>query len=127
MGTFPVVGRTVLIAWKPTREAAQAVTASLPWLRTAQAVHAIGYGEDATWSLLRLQAYLREHSVGSTTHADHRRRVDVGEDLLSRSSDLGADLLVMGCYGHSRAREWVLGGASRSVLRGMTIPVLMAH
>ena len=47
--------------------------------------------------------------------------------LLSRISDLGADLLVMGCYGHSRAREWTMGGASRTILATMTVPVLMAH
>jgi nucleotide-binding universal stress UspA family protein len=41
--------------------------------------------------------------------------------------DLGADLLVMGCYGHSRAREWILGGVTRTVLASMTLPVLMAH
>jgi nucleotide-binding universal stress UspA family protein len=51
----------------------------------------------------------------------------LGELLLSRVCDLEADLLVMGCYGHSRAREWVLGGTSRTVLRSMTVPVLMAH
>ena len=51
----------------------------------------------------------------------------LGELLLSSAFDLGADLLVMGCYGHSRAREWVLGGASRSILQSMTLPVLMAH
>jgi nucleotide-binding universal stress UspA family protein len=51
----------------------------------------------------------------------------LGEILLSRLSDLGADLLVMGCYGHSRAREWTLGGASRTILASMTVPVLMAH
>jgi nucleotide-binding universal stress UspA family protein len=50
-----------------------------------------------------------------------------GEALLSLAADVGADLLVMGCYGHSRARELVLGGASRTVLRSMTLPVLMAH
>lgn len=126
-GSFPVVGRTVVIAWKQTREAAQAVTASLPWLRTAQVVHALGYGEGAADPLTRLQAYLQGHHVNITIHPDPGRDVDVGEDLLSRSADLGADLMVMGCYGRSRAREWVLGGVSRSVLRGMTIPVLMAH
>jgi nucleotide-binding universal stress UspA family protein len=51
----------------------------------------------------------------------------LGELLLSRVADLGADLLVMGCYGHSRAREWILGGASRTLLGAMTVPVLMAH
>lgn len=126
-GSFEVVGRRVVIAWKQTREAAQAVTAALPWLRTAQAVHAVGYGEDAAETLLRLQAYLQGHQVSLKIHPDPGRDVDVGEDLLSRTADLGGDLLVMGCYGHSRAREWVLGGVSRSVLRGMTVPVLMAH
>ena len=51
----------------------------------------------------------------------------MGDLLLSRAFDLDADLLVMGCYGHSRAREWVLGGTSRTVLQSMTLPVLMAH
>ena len=37
------------------------------------------------------------------------------------------DLLVMGCYGHSRARDWILGGATRTVLASMTVPVLMSH
>jgi nucleotide-binding universal stress UspA family protein len=53
--------------------------------------------------------------------------VTVGEDLLSRAADIGADMLVMGCYGHSRAREWVLGGASRTLLASMTVPLLVAH
>ena len=51
----------------------------------------------------------------------------MGELLLTSTFDLGCDLLVMGCYGHSRAREFVFGGASRTVLQSMTVPVLMAH
>jgi nucleotide-binding universal stress UspA family protein len=46
---------------------------------------------------------------------------------LSRAADLGADLIVMGAYGHSRVREMLFGGATRSVLRSMTVPVLMSH
>jgi nucleotide-binding universal stress UspA family protein len=53
--------------------------------------------------------------------------IPVGEILLSRIADLGADLLVMGAYGHSRVRELLLGGATRAVLRSMTVPVLMSH
>ena len=52
---------------------------------------------------------------------------DVGSVILSRAADLGADLIVMGLYGHSRLREMVLGGASRTVLSDLTVPVLMAH
>jgi nucleotide-binding universal stress UspA family protein len=47
--------------------------------------------------------------------------------LLSWAFDFGTDLLVMGCYGHSRSREWILGGASRTILQSMTLPVLMMH
>jgi nucleotide-binding universal stress UspA family protein len=50
-----------------------------------------------------------------------------GDVLLSRASDLGADLVVMGAYGHSRWRELVMGGATRSMLESMTVPVLMSH
>jgi nucleotide-binding universal stress UspA family protein len=51
----------------------------------------------------------------------------VGNEILSRAFDLGADLIVMGAYGHSRMRELVLGGATRTVLESMTVPVLMSH
>jgi nucleotide-binding universal stress UspA family protein len=49
------------------------------------------------------------------------------EVLLSRAADLGVDLIAMGAYGHSRMREMLLSGATRSVLRSMTVPVLMSH
>jgi nucleotide-binding universal stress UspA family protein len=54
-------------------------------------------------------------------------RTNVGQTLLAQAKDCAVDLLVMGCYGHSRLREFVLGGASEHILRHMSIPVLMAH
>jgi nucleotide-binding universal stress UspA family protein len=53
--------------------------------------------------------------------------VPPGDVLLSRAADLGADLLVIGAYGHSRARELLLGGVTRTILQSMTLPVLMSH
>ena len=53
--------------------------------------------------------------------------VPAGDVLLSRSTDLGADLVVMGAYGHARWRELVMGGATRTMLASMTVPVLMSH
>jgi nucleotide-binding universal stress UspA family protein len=121
----------VLLAWKPTREAARAARAALPWLQRARHVHlaveSITQTDDPwpgaaalrAWLLLHgVQAEVREHAVGRTSP---------GEMLLSLAADVSADLLVMGCFGHSRARELVLGGASRTVLRSMTLPTLMAH
>jgi nucleotide-binding universal stress UspA family protein len=53
--------------------------------------------------------------------------IDIANALLSLAADLSSDLLVMGCYGHSRFREVLLGGVSRQILTSMTLPVLMAH
>ena len=123
------IGRIALVAWKPTRESARALSAALPFLQRAQQVHLAlwrepdaddGAGPD-------IEASLRRHGITAIMHRDVARNRDVGELLLSRATDLGADLLVMGCYGRGRAREWALGGASRSVLQAMTVPVLMAH
>ncbi|MEO6279271.1 universal stress protein [Roseateles sp.] len=126
-GSIAPIGRTVLVAWKPTPEAARAVSAALPWLRRAEHVHVISYGDSPDKALQAQQQYLQAHGVAAQLHRGGPELGKAGEDLLSRAADLSADLLVMGCYGHSRAREWVLGGATRTVLQSMTLPVLMAH
>lgn len=131
IGVPAVVGETVVIAWKPTREAALAVGAAMPILQRARRVHVLSWsgGEEAAigGERLDLNGYLKLRRVEATWHREGEEPGALGELLLSRAFDLGADLLVMGCYGHSRAREWVLGGTSRTVLRSMTLPVLMAH
>lgn len=126
-GRVETVGRTVLVAWKETREAARAVSAALPWLKRAAQVHVVAHGEGVDDALRSLERYLGAQKVHATLHAGGVEERDMGNALLSRAADLGADLLVMGSYGHSRAREWVLGGATRTILQTMTLPVLMAH
>jgi len=126
-GPVRAIGGTVLLAWKETREAARAVSASLPWLRRAQHVHAIADGDAASTSLDALNRYLEGQGVTAKLHAAGPRDAAASDHLLSFAADVGADLLVMGCYGHSRTREWVLGGVTRTVLQSMTLPVLMAH
>jgi len=128
----PAIGKTVVIAWKPTRESARAVAASLPFLQRASRIHVQSWGEHVDNEIfgaqLTLDNYLKRHGVDVTWHREIGAEPDaMGELLLSRCADLDADLLVMGCYGHSRAREWVLGGTTRTVLRSMTLPVLMSH
>ncbi|HEY0822790.1 MAG TPA: universal stress protein [Ramlibacter sp.] len=124
-------GGTAAIAWKETREAARAVSAAMPLLQRAGRVHVLAWEEEPALEVrgqqLDLDGYLRLHGIVPTWHRGGRLAEPLGEILLSQLSDLDADLLVMGCYGHSRAREWILGGTSRTVLRSMTLPVLMAH
>ena len=126
-GVIAPIGRTVLVAWKETREAARAVSAALPWLRRADHVHVVCYDKEPAIALQSLQEYLTVQGITATLHQGGPEHGNAGENLLSQAADLGADLLVMGCYGHSRAREWVLGGATRTILESMTLPVLMVH
>ncbi|GAA0755060.1 universal stress protein [Ideonella azotifigens] len=129
-GRFQPIGREVLLAWKPTREAARAATAALPWLRQAKSIHLAC--DTATRDADRVgsaavERWLRLNGVTAPMAVHGLPEQQVGEALLSLAADASADLLVMGCYGHNRLREWVLGGATRTVLDSMTLPVLMAH
>jgi nucleotide-binding universal stress UspA family protein len=119
---------TIVMAWKPTREAARAVAGALPLLRRARQVHVLAWGpQERRGGPLGLEGYLQRHGVTARWQQRPEEPEGLGDLLLSEAFELGADLLVMGCYGHLRAREWILGGASRTVLRSMTLPVLMAH
>jgi len=128
-GRFADVGRRVLIAWNGSREAARAVADALPLLRSAESVDVVTF--DPSASLLKADTdvarYLSRHGVRVTMRREPLESMEVGNLLLSRASDLGSDLIVMGGYGHSRLRERVLGGATRALLDEMAIPILISH
>lgn len=121
-------GRQIVLAWNGTREATRAVTASMPLLVEAASVTVLSLAESGGHSRdpSRLADYLLLHGVEA-----RGRRVEAhkhaGNELLAQAAELDADLLVMGAYGHSRLREFVLGGATREVLTNAEVPVLLAH
>jgi len=132
-GKWADIGRRVVIGWDASRQATRAVNDALPFLTAAETVTVLtvdprdgprGHG-DVPGADIAL--HLARHGVKATAQSTVSTGIDVGNALLSRVSDLGADLLVMGAYGHSRERELVFGGATRTVLATMTVPVLMAH
>jgi nucleotide-binding universal stress UspA family protein len=131
VGDFPSVGKRIIVAWNASREAARAVTNAIPFLKAADKVYVMAVqskaNENENISTERIVQYLSRHGVGVEVEESKDVEIGVGNELLSRASDLSADLLVMGCYGHSRVREWILGGATRTILESMTIPVLMSH
>jgi nucleotide-binding universal stress UspA family protein len=132
-GHFATVGRNVVVAWNAGREAARAVADAMPLLAAAEAVTVLAVdpqiGPTAQGELpgADIALHLARHGVAAQTERTVSADVPIGEVLLSRLADLGADLLVMGAYGHSRTRELLLGGATRSILASMTVPVLMSH
>ncbi|HEY0586836.1 MAG TPA: universal stress protein [Pseudoduganella sp.] len=129
-GRFPTIGKRVMVAWNGSVEAAKAVTAALPLLRGAEQVTLAVLGDSADTlgesPGADIALYLARHGV----NVEVLRRpepADPGKAILSLAADFNVDLLVMGAYGHSRFREMMLGGATRTILATATLPVLMAH
>lgn len=133
IGAARPIGKNILLCWNASRESARAATDALPFLQKAEKVVVLvidphvspnGHGAEpgadvATW--------LARHGVKVVVQRDVAADADVGNVILSRAADHDIDLIVMGLYGHSRMREFVLGGASRTVLESMTVPILMSH
>ena len=133
-GTFPTLGRTVLIAWTETREAARAVGDALGLIDADAAITVLTIAPPGSGGAgvvvpgAEIAAHLARHGLTVSAATTVRDAVVNDSDvLLSYAADLGADLLVMGGYGHSRVRELALGGVTRDVLRHMTLPVLISH
>lgn len=124
-GVFCAVFERVLVAWNASPESARAVRLALPYLVRASEVEIAAFGRAAPGGP-DLALFLARHGVKVALREDAAAD-DVAAALLARIGEGGANLLVMGCYGHSRLREIVLGGVSRAILRGMTVPTLMAH
>jgi nucleotide-binding universal stress UspA family protein len=128
--------RRVLLAWDGSREAASAMSAAVPLLRHAESVTVAMLSGPA---LAQADCEVQQAELGNflARHRVHPGIMvrdcaasyggDAGRGLLAVADELGADLLVMGCYGHSRLRELCLGGASRTVLAETRIPTLLAH
>ena len=123
----------VLVAWNGSRESARAVHDALPFIvggiKTTLLVvdpHTLGAVEaDAPGA--EIAAHLARHGVTVEVRTIPGGGLPIGDAILSHAAEEGADLLVMGGYGHSRLRETVLGGATRQILAQMTLPVLLSH
>jgi nucleotide-binding universal stress UspA family protein len=133
IGPPATFGERVIVAWDASREAARAVNDALPLLRQAKQVGVLSvnprpwpfaHGEEPGADI---GLHLARHGVRVEVQRIEARDVDVANAILSHLADQSADLLVMGGYGHSRLREFVLGGVTRTILGEMTVPVLMSH
>jgi len=131
-GHFTTVSDRVLIAWNASMEALGAVRAALPLLQRARIVEVAIFNPASRPDAYGVEPgadialYLARHGI-KVDVMQEKTDVDAGEALLSLAANLNSSLLVMGCYGTSRFRETLLGGATRTVLQSMTIPVLMSH
>ena len=121
----------VLVCWDGGRQAARAIADSLPFLHRAKAVEVVVVATKPLKSDDSSGADIARHLAHHDLNVCLKRLVtggtDVANTILSYAADVSADFVVMGGYGHSRLREFILGGATRGVLSSMTIPTLMSH
>ncbi len=133
VGAFSKIGHTVVVSWDASRLATRAVNDALPILRRAAKVCLLAInpkgGAEGHGDLpgADIGLHLARHGVKAEASSLRADDIDVGDALLSRAADLGADLIVMGAYGHARWRELALGGVTRHMLAHMTVPVFMSH
>ncbi|MDE0391307.1 MAG: universal stress protein [Rhodospirillales bacterium] len=129
-GSFGISPETVTVAWNGSREAKRALTDALPLLQQASKVIVFGIdtGDSKRIPGADVSTHLTRHGVSvGVQNTVGSSDIDIANILLSALSDQGAELLVMGAYGHHRLQELLLGGVTLLVLREMTVPVLMSH
>ena len=120
----------VMVGWDGSRTAARAIADAMPFLERAKAVDIVIVAEERKQQEIAgasMLAHLSRHGVPATARPTTRGAISIENVILSYASDNGADFLVMGGYGHSRLREFILGGVTRGILASMTVPVLMSH
>jgi nucleotide-binding universal stress UspA family protein len=121
----------VLICWDGSRPAARAIADAIPFLTRAKSVEIVVVtGErDKSGEITgaNMSRHLARHGVTVEIKRLAASNVDVQAAILAHAADTGADFMVLGGYGHSRLREFILGGVTRSILASMPVPVLMSH
>jgi len=129
IGAKAPIGNMVAVAWNGSREAARALADAMPLLDKAKSVEIFIAGDPELGDLpgADIAAHLARHGMKVDVYRSPGSEVSVGDALLNRVAETGADLIVMGGYGRSRFREFILGGVTRHILQHMTVPVLMSH
>jgi nucleotide-binding universal stress UspA family protein len=121
----------VIICWDGSRTAARAVADAIPILGKSSRIEIVSVtserGKQDEIEGADIGQHLARHGLKVDVHRISRGNIDVADALLSHAADSTADLMVMGGYGHSRLREFVLGGVTRSIFQSMTLPVLLSH
>lgn len=120
---------TALLAWNASLESTHAMTAALPYLTFMKSVEVMTVGtlSDEDVGPEEVISYLKAHNIAATAHQLAPGAVPAGRAILDRAAAIGASLIVMGAYGHSRMRQLLMGGPTRDALKSATIPVLLAH
>jgi len=129
--TTPLKLDRIMICWDGSRPATRAIADAMPFLKRAENIEVVSVtserGKQDEIEGADMGHHLARHGFKVEVTRIMRGELDVEDVLLSHAADSDADFMVMGGYGHSRLREFILGGVTRSILRTMTVPTLMSH
>src|SRR5262249_46276312 len=121
----------IMVCWDGSRNAARAIADAMPFLLRAKSIDVVVVagepGKSDEIAGADIAQHLARHGLNVELRRLLSRDMDVANTLLSHAADSSADFIVMGGYGHSRLREFILGGATRSILTSMTVPTLLSH
>jgi len=121
----------ILICWDGSRQAARAVHDAMPFLHRAKAIDVVAVNEDSATvgeaSSEALQKHLARHDLSAEVQRITADTTNIFNDILSLAADKSTDLIVMGGYGHSKFREFLLGGVTRGIFETLTVPALISH
>jgi len=127
----PLKLERVMVCWDGGRQAARAMADAMPLLERANRVEVVivadENGKEDEIAGADVGQHLARHALNVEVKRVAMGDIDVADVLLSHAADIAADIIVMGGYGHSRLRQFVLGGVTRSILQSMTVPVFMSH
>lgn len=122
------IGKSILVAWNGTKEATRAMHDAMPFLKSADYVNLVTFTPEGQASdVVDITSHLQHHGVTFDLMHSHAKESEIVDRLAHFEEKFNSDMLVMGAYGHSRFREYVLGGVSQSVFRSTSIPVLVSH
>ena len=122
------IGKSVLVAWSGTREAARTIHDAMPILQTTDYVNVVTFAPEGEHeSIVDISHHVDHYGLTYDTTHNACADAEIADRLFQFIGSFDSDLWVMGAYGHSRLREYVLGGVSRSVLRNIEIPLLVSH
>lgn len=133
-GHFDSFGKRIMICWNASREAVRAINDAMPLLQTADKVTVMvvnpekhSSGDHGDIPSADIAHYLARHGINAEAASTNTNQTDVGGIILSRASDMDADMIVAGAYGHSRTREWILGGVTKTLIHEATVPTFVSH
>lgn len=120
----------ITVCWDGSRSAARAIADAMPFLKRAKKIEIVIVTTEMKTDEVEgadIAAHLVRYGLNVEVERIVNPPIDVADTILSHVADAGSDLIVMGAYGHSRLREFILGGVTRGILSSMTLPTLMSH